>query len=51
MSLLGIVYAIEQDESGSTCGYCSPPGQRSEQASSFHDAHLVASLLTCEVNR
>ncbi|KAF9646768.1 hypothetical protein BDM02DRAFT_3099355 [Thelephora ganbajun] len=48
MSLLGVVYAIRQDNSGSTCGYCSPPGQRSAQASSFHDAHLVASFLKCE---
>lgn len=48
MSLLGVVYTIERDGLGSTCGYCSPPGQRSAEASSFHDAELVASALECE---
>jgi len=50
MNLLGIVYAIEQEHRGSTCGYCSPSGQRSREASSFHDAQMVAASLDCEVN-
>lgn len=50
MSLLGIVYTVRGDGNGSSCGYCSPPGQRNVQASSFHDAEFVASHWECEVN-
>ncbi|KAF9782811.1 arginine-tRNA-protein transferase [Thelephora terrestris] len=48
MSLLGVVYTVEQSDLGTTCGYCSSSGQRSAQASSFHDAELVTSYLKCE---
>lgn len=51
MSLWGIVYAFSQEDDGSRCGYCSPPGEMSAQASSLHDACLVASILKCEVKR
>lgn len=33
----------------STCGYCGPPGGRSETDSSHTSAGLVASQLSCEV--
>lgn len=33
----------------SPCGYCSPPGKRSEEYSSYHSSGLNASRLTCEV--
>jgi hypothetical protein len=32
-----------------TCGYCSPPGQRSEEATSYHAATLQALKLSCSV--
>jgi arginine-tRNA-protein transferase len=32
-----------------SCGYCSPPGKRSANRSSFHAAGLDATLLSCEV--
>ncbi|KAF8974203.1 arginine-tRNA-protein transferase [Flammula alnicola] len=33
----------------STCGYCSPPGQRSADATSYHSATLEALVLSCSV--
>jgi len=48
MSLLGVVYTVERCDIGSSCGYCSSPGQRSAQGSSFHDAQLLASHFECE---
>ncbi|KAJ3758513.1 arginine-tRNA-protein transferase [Lentinula raphanica] len=33
----------------STCGYCSPPGERSERESARHAASLNAIQLSCEV--
>ena len=42
MGLLRILYTIEQDKSGSTCSYCSPPDRRSEKASRFRCAHLAS---------
>lgn len=33
----------------STCGYCSPPGRRSEEYTSYRVAGLDATKLTCEV--
>ncbi|KXN83722.1 Arginyl-tRNA--protein transferase 1 [Leucoagaricus sp. SymC.cos] len=33
----------------SSCGYCSPPGQRSKEYSSYHLAGLDATRLTCQV--
>ena len=35
--------------SGSTCGYCGPPGKRSATDSSFKKAGLIASQLSCAV--
>ncbi|KAF9452451.1 hypothetical protein P691DRAFT_828461 [Macrolepiota fuliginosa MF-IS2] len=35
--------------SSSTCGYCSPPGERSGAYSSYHVAGLNTTKLTCEV--
>lgn len=32
-----------------TCGYCSPPGKRSEEATSYKVAGLLAMRLSCEV--
>uniref|UniRef100_A0A8H7Y1F9 Arginyl-tRNA--protein transferase 1 n=1 Tax=Psilocybe cubensis TaxID=181762 RepID=A0A8H7Y1F9_PSICU len=34
---------------GSTCGYCSPPGERSKEDTNYHAAALVAHRLTCSV--
>lgn len=48
MEPLGIVYTVDRGSFGSTCGYCSPSGQRSAQASSFHDAELEVASLRCE---
>ncbi|KAF9263518.1 hypothetical protein L218DRAFT_864642 [Marasmius fiardii PR-910] len=35
--------------SSSTCGYCSPPGERSVESSSRHTAGLSALQLSCDV--
>ncbi|KAF8076278.1 arginine-tRNA-protein transferase [Lyophyllum atratum] len=40
---------IPSGSSSSTCGYCSPPGQRSEDKSSRHSASLDAIRLSCDV--
>lgn len=34
-----------------TCGYCSPPGERSAEATSYHAATLQALKLSCSVGR
>ena len=49
MSILGVVSTFRRDDLGSTCGYCSPAGQRSAQALSFHDAELGLFYMECEV--
>jgi arginine-tRNA-protein transferase len=36
--------------SSSTCGYCSPVGERSKEYSSYRVAGLNATRLTCEVD-
>jgi hypothetical protein len=41
--------AIPCGPNASTCGYCSPPGQRSKIATSYHSASLEAIKLSCEV--
>ncbi|KAI0832538.1 arginine-tRNA-protein transferase [Trametes gibbosa] len=33
----------------STCGYCAPPGERSETASSYHRSECLAMQLSCHV--
>ncbi|KAF8913802.1 arginine-tRNA-protein transferase [Gymnopilus junonius] len=38
---------IPSSSGATTCGYCSPPGQRSESATSYHTATLEAIRLTC----
>jgi hypothetical protein len=35
--------------SATTCGYCSLPGQRSREATSYHSANLQAFKLSCSV--
>ncbi|PPQ67834.1 hypothetical protein CVT26_007081 [Gymnopilus dilepis] len=40
---------IPSGSGATTCGYCSPPGQRSEFATSYHSATLEAIKLTCAV--
>ncbi|KAF9568968.1 hypothetical protein CPC08DRAFT_757172 [Agrocybe pediades] len=48
MSLQDIDNTVIPLEAGATtCGYCSPPGQRSEEATSYHSATLEAIQLTC----
>ncbi|OSD04358.1 hypothetical protein PYCCODRAFT_1364194 [Trametes coccinea BRFM310] len=32
-----------------TCGYCSPPGERSKQKSNYHKAECLATQLSCRV--
>ncbi|EMD40631.1 hypothetical protein CERSUDRAFT_111211 [Gelatoporia subvermispora B] len=34
--------------SASTCGYCSPPGERSKEESSIHQAECIPIRLSCE---
>ncbi|KAF8812341.1 hypothetical protein BYT27DRAFT_6414503 [Phlegmacium glaucopus] len=41
--------AIPRGPSGTTCGYCSEPGQRSEAVTSSHSATLEALKLSCGV--
>ncbi|KAF8165448.1 arginine-tRNA-protein transferase [Crassisporium funariophilum] len=41
--------AIPGDAGATTCGYCSPPGQRSQYATSYHAATLEALKLSCGV--
>lgn len=41
--------AIPGGPSGTTCGYCSEPGRRSEAATSSHSATLEALKLSCGV--
>lgn len=41
--------AIPFGPNASTCGYCSPPGQRSKIATSYHSASLEAIKLSCGV--
>src|SRR6266567_1579912 len=41
--------AIPYGPNTSTCGYCSPPGQRSNAETSYHTASLEAIKLSCEV--
>lgn len=41
--------AIPYGPNASTCGYCSPPGQRSKIATNYHTASLEAIKLSCEV--
>ena len=33
----------------STCGYCSPPGERSKEKSSIHQAECIPFKLSCKV--
>ena len=35
----------------STCGYCGPPGRRSQAQSNYHAAEGVAELMSCRVLR
>ena len=34
----------------STCGYCSPPGERSKTQSSYHAAECMPLQLSCRVH-
>ncbi|KAF9482516.1 hypothetical protein BDN70DRAFT_432045 [Pholiota conissans] len=46
----GIESVVSPSPAGATtCGYCSPPGQRSEAATNCHAAALHAYLLSCSV--
>ncbi|TEB30156.1 arginine-tRNA-protein transferase 1 [Coprinellus micaceus] len=48
MSTRSFAIPIAKEEP-STCGYCSPPGQRSEDAKNYKVAGLLAMHLSCEV--
>ena len=46
-SILAVVSPITPH--ASTCGYCGPPGQRSEEETSVHAAELIPMDCTCLV--